>query len=163
MLVIENDWIEYEETVARRQAVRGGAACDARFPAASLRTAPQLRLVPPPVVPVRVTEASAGRRRSTLRLTRRGRVVLVVLPALALLSGTLVTSTARVAEAAPVPLPAVQVTVRADDSLWSIAERVAPQRDPRDVVAALEAANGIGDATVQQGQRLVVPAAVLSR
>jgi LysM repeat protein len=150
MLVIENDWIEYEATVARRSAVRGGAACATRFPAASVRSAPLLRAVPPLVPAPR--RAAAPKR--PLRLTPRGRFVLLVLPTLALLS-------------APAPVSAsaaaVRVTVDAGDSLWTVAQRVAPQQDPRDVVVALERANGLGDATVQAGQVLVVPEAVLTR
>jgi LysM repeat protein len=122
-----------------------------------VRTAPVLRAVPS------ATARPADLPKRRLRLTRRGRFVLVVLPALAVLSGALVTSTARVAEAAPAPVPAVHVTVGAGDSLWAVAQRVAPRQDPRNVVIALERANGLEDANVEAGQVLVVPAAVLAR
>ena len=45
--------------------------------------------------------------------------------------------------ASPARLPHVQsVVVQPGDTLWSIARRVAPQRDPRDVVDALAKARG---------------------
>ncbi len=47
------------------------------------------------------------------------------------------------------------VVVRPGESLWSIAERIAPGQDPRPVVAALREVNG-GD-VVAQGQQIVVP------
>lgn len=48
--------------------------------------------------------------------------------------------------------------VRPSDTLWSIARRVAPERDPRSVVDAIAAANGVrGDALVP-GQTLSIPA-----
>jgi hypothetical protein len=45
--------------------------------------------------------------------------------------------------ATPARLPHVQsVVVQPGDTLWSIAHRVAPNRDPRDVVDALAKASG---------------------
>ena len=161
MMMIENDWIQYDATPVRRVAVRGGATCSARFPAANDRAggAATARWSVDPLTPGR-SMVPAGRTppKRRLRLTARGRLVLLVLPALSVLSAALVTTTARDAEAAPAPGPAVTVTVGADDTLWSVAERVAPTRDPRDVVLELQRANGLRDAVVQPGERLVVPA-----
>src|SRR5436309_405246 len=81
----------------------------------------------------------------------------------AVLAGTtaLVGLTAPFAEAQPVRLastvvvgtvPARTVVVGTGDTLWSIAERIAPQADPRDVVADLEQANHLSGATVQAGE-----------
>ena len=42
-------------------------------------------------------------------------------------------------------------------SLWQIAEAVAPEADPRDVVAEIELLNGIAGA-IQPGERLAIPA-----
>lgn len=46
------------------------------------------------------------------------------------------------------------VTVHDGDTLWSIASRLSPQRDPRDVVASLERLNGLSTTTVHRGQVL---------
>jgi len=48
--------------------------------------------------------------------------------------------------------------VREGDTLWSIAERVAPDADPRPVVDALAAVNGVDAGNLVPGQLLVVPA-----
>ena len=169
MFTVQNDWVTYEEAVepvaARRVAVRGGAACAQRLPVAReprAVPAPQRAAARSTSAPVVVPRTGpAGRpapvTRSRLRLTRRGRVVLMVLPTLLALSGVLLASAPGVAEASPRVQPARTVVVRAGDSLWSIAERVAPHIDPRRTVAALERANGLTDGRVAAGATLVLP------
>jgi Tfp pilus assembly protein FimV len=49
--------------------------------------------------------------------------------------------------------------VRQGDTLWSIAERLAPGEDPRPLVDAISAANGVDAGELVPGQTLVVPAA----
>jgi nucleoid-associated protein YgaU len=49
--------------------------------------------------------------------------------------------------------------VRHGDTLWGIATRLDPARDPRTVVEALAAANGVRDAAIVPGQALQLPAA----
>ncbi len=97
--------------------------------------------------------------KSRLRLTSRGRFVLIVLPAVLGVTAALVSVTAPLAEAQPAQQDRTVVVVGSGDTLWSIAERVAPTADPRDVVAGLELANHLSSATLQPGQRLVLPAA----
>jgi Tfp pilus assembly protein FimV len=64
---------------------------------------------------------------------------------------------ASVADAAPVVEPGDHViTVTTGDTLWDIARQLAPDRDPRPLVAALTRANG--GTVLQVGQRLVIPA-----
>jgi hypothetical protein len=164
MFTVQNDWIEYEEAdraavqlqavSARRVAVRGGAACAQRLPVAS---APRLVAVPPrgAVRPGRAP-AAAPPRPAPLRLTRRGRVVLVVLPALLALSGALLAAAPGAAEAAPREVPRT-VVVGAGERLWTIAERIAPSTDPRVTVAAIERVNGLAGARVDAGTTLVLP------
>lgn len=53
----------------------------------------------------------------------------------------------------------VLVLVGPGDSLWSIAEEVAPGRDPRPLVAALIEANG--GVSLQIGQQIVIPGQLL--
>jgi nucleoid-associated protein YgaU len=50
------------------------------------------------------------------------------------------------------------VTVGAGESLWSIAERIAPASDPREVIGELERLNGLEDPAVAPGQTLAIPA-----
>jgi nucleoid-associated protein YgaU len=47
--------------------------------------------------------------------------------------------------------------VHQGDTLWSIAQRVAPEQDPRALVDAITAANGVDAATIVPGQTLLVP------
>jgi LysM repeat protein len=49
------------------------------------------------------------------------------------------------------------VTVQPGDTLWSIATRVAPQRDPRAEVAALQKRNHLADVALVPGQVLQIP------
>jgi nucleoid-associated protein YgaU len=164
MFTVQDDWIEYEtgeferaqlqSAPARRVAVRGGAACAQRMPVASLRAAPS-----PQRAAVRsVTAVQRGaERRARLRLTRRGRIVLVVMPALLVLSGALLAAAPGVAEAAPQTLPRT-VVVGPEDSLWGIAERVAPHADPRTTIARIERLNDLHGARIDPGDVLRLPA-----
>ncbi len=54
---------------------------------------------------------------------------------------------------------AEQHVVQPGDTVWSIASGVAGGRDPREVVAAIEDANGIDVGVIVPGQSLVIPAA----
>ncbi|WKK71056.1 LysM peptidoglycan-binding domain-containing protein [Rathayibacter oskolensis] len=49
------------------------------------------------------------------------------------------------------------VTVRAGESLWSLAEELAPESDPRDVVDDILSLNQLPSAGIEPGQRLAVP------
>lgn len=97
-----------------------------------------------------------------LRLTTRGRRALAALAALpaviaialALMSGG--SALASLDDAAATEEFAT-VVVGAGDSLWSIAEEVAPAADPRDVVDEIVRLNGLDGATVSAGQRLSIP------
>lgn len=97
-----------------------------------------------------------------LRLTRRGRLVLVAFPAfvvsvllLAGLAGFL--SPARAGDSAPAVTSSIQVTVQQGQSLWSVAEQYAPDRDPRVVIGEIVELNGLDSARVLPGQQLLVP------
>lgn len=48
--------------------------------------------------------------------------------------------------------------VRDGDTLWSIATRLAPGEDPRPVVDAIAATNGVDAGALVPGQTLVIPA-----
>ena len=47
--------------------------------------------------------------------------------------------------------------VRSGDSLWSIAERLAPGADPRPLVDAIVERNGVDPGSILPGQSLVIP------
>jgi LysM repeat protein len=52
-----------------------------------------------------------------------------------------------------------QVTVQPGESLWQIAQRVAPGADPRATIERILEINGLSSGSVQAGQQLAVPAA----
>jgi len=56
------------------------------------------------------------------------------------------------------PVAAHRYVVRQGDTLWSIATRLEPGRDPRQVVDAVARRNHIEGASLVPGQVLVVPA-----
>lgn len=60
----------------------------------------------------------------------------------------------------PAPVSAARYVVQQGDTLWSIAERLAPGGDPRPVVDALAAANHVEPGALIPGQALVVPSGV---
>ncbi|MBT2520671.1 LysM peptidoglycan-binding domain-containing protein [Arthrobacter sp. ISL-28] len=99
-----------------------------------------------------------------LRLTRRGRIVLIGLPlvllAALLLSLTgLLNSPAKAADTASglSVTKTVSVTVQPGESLWVIAGAVDPTRDPRDVIADIVQLNDLEMGKVLPGQQLFVP------
>ena len=97
--------------------------------------------------------------RTRLRLTRRGRFViaaLVALPLVIALIGLALNGGGAVAGSTAAP---VTVTVESGQSLWSLAEQLAPGVATADVVADLVAVNGLDGASVVPGQVLIVPAA----
>ncbi|OJX68410.1 MAG: hypothetical protein BGO95_02740 [Micrococcales bacterium 73-13] len=101
---------------------------------------------------------AAPRRR--VRLTSRGRTVLLLLIGLPIALWLLLAqlnggaATGSLDSGAPVPV----VVVQPGESLWAIAERVAPSADPRDVIAAIVAFNHLGTADVMAGQQIGIPA-----
>jgi nucleoid-associated protein YgaU len=118
-----------------------------------------------PIRPARRRSAPAGEPAPTgepapppLRLTRRGRIVVVL--ALALLTLAVLSAGRQALSAATGnDRPAtVQVTVRPGDTLWSIADRITPRgQDVRITVAQIRALNGLHDGTVRAGSRLRLP------
>jgi hypothetical protein len=51
------------------------------------------------------------------------------------------------------------VTINAGESLWQVAERIAPASDPRDVVADIVSLNQLTSSSVEAGQRVAIPSA----
>jgi hypothetical protein len=98
--------------------------------------------------------------RSTVRLTRRGRlVVLVAALAVAFAIGVFVTAAGSVATQEPgTPEPTRIVQVGSGDTLWGIAADLAADGDVRAVMEEIKQLNALDSGVVQAGQRLVVPA-----
>ena len=114
-----------------------------------------------------MSASTASQQHSTtgshMRLTRRGRVlVLAVLVAVVFAAFSLGRSASQAAPpsaAAPAASPRA-VTVQAGESLWSMARRVAPDNDPREVVARIRDLNDLTSAHLTPGQQLLLPALV---
>lgn len=101
----------------------------------------------------------AAAPRVRLRLTRRGRFViaaLVALPLVVALLSLALNGGGAVAGSTEAP---VTITVEAGQSLWSLAEQLAPDAPTADVVADVVAVNQLDGASVVPGQVLIVPAA----
>lgn len=99
------------------------------------------------------TVAAFGHGR--LRLTRRGRAVLVGF--LVLVATIVIAVLAPASRAADPSGPARIAVVQPDDSLWSIAERHLPGHDRIDAVEEIRRLNRLDGYTVHAGQRLAVP------
>jgi hypothetical protein len=113
---------------------------------------------------------------SRLHLTRRGRVVFTTLAAipiaavalaLALNGGIAVAEGASVGAGlggntvvgvgVGVATGFDYVTIRSGQSLWQLAETIAPTSDPRDVIAEIVSLNQLPSESVQPGQRIALP------
>lgn len=100
----------------------------------------------------------AARPLGSVRLTRRGRVVVVLLALAAVLLAGLVVASGSVATGeAGMPEPTRVVQVGPGDTLWGIAAEVAEDGDVRAMIQRIEDLNALDSAMVVSGQRLVVP------
>ncbi|MGA1838313.1 LysM peptidoglycan-binding domain-containing protein [Herbiconiux sp. 11R-BC] len=97
-----------------------------------------------------------------LHITARGRKVLAALIALpvvgVLASLALFGGGSAVATGTGSASDFHYLTVQAGQSLWGIAESLAPAADPRDVIAEIVSLNQLTDSAVQPGQRIAIPA-----
>jgi hypothetical protein len=121
-----------------------------RVPRAAVAEAPPLRAA---VAPLRVAVAPRGEARP-IRLTRRGWAVAVLAVGIALAGALWLAHSSAMASSAAHRPPPSTVVVRPNDTLWSIATRIAPDRDPRVVVSELEQRNDLTGPTVHVGQVL---------
>jgi len=102
--------------------------------------------------------ASREVRRTRLRLTRRGRIVVtfcVSLPIVVVLMGMALNGGGATATSGDAVM--ATVTVAVGESLWSVAAALAPESSTADVVADLIAVNELQSAELLPGQVLVVP------
>ncbi|WP_194397998.1 LysM peptidoglycan-binding domain-containing protein [Microbacterium atlanticum] len=108
------------------------------------------------------TSAPSSPRPTRLRLTARGRRVIAAaaaMPAAIALAAAVIGGGAALASRdAGAPTGSFEtITVAHGDSLWTIAEELAPEHDPRDVVDAIARLNALDSVTVQPGQSLAIP------
>jgi hypothetical protein len=95
-----------------------------------------------------------------LRITRRGRSVLVSLAAVPLVVLALAVALnggGAIATATGGSTTYDYVTVHAGQTLWQVAEAVAPQEDPREVISRIVHLNQLAGSDVEPGQRLAIP------
>lgn len=109
-----------------------------------------------------ITTIESAPVRTRLRLTRRGRAVFTALAAVPVVLGAFglaLNGGGALASGAGSEVRFEYVTVDAGESLWSLAEQIAPSADPRDVIDAIVSLNQLTTAMLEPGQRLAVPAA----
>ncbi|MFS0854462.1 LysM peptidoglycan-binding domain-containing protein [Microbacterium sp. 179-I 3D4 NHS] len=107
------------------------------------------------------TAAVVPARPTRLRLTPRGRRVLLALAAVPLAGGiafaALSGGSALASGESAASVTFETVTVLPGDTLWSIAETVAPEADPREVIGEITRLNVLEGGTLQIGQELSIP------
>lgn len=103
----------------------------------------------------------------TVTLTRRGRLVLLGLPAVLasacllavlLLASASLFNTAQASTSGPTGVQAVEVEVKPGDTLWSVAAEVHTGDDIRAVMAQIAEINSLDSSQLQPGEILHVPA-----
>lgn len=96
-----------------------------------------------------------------LRLTQRGRGVLMFLAATPLVLAAFLFALnggGATASLEGSSVPFEYVTVEAGQTMWQLAEEVAPQSDPRDTIVTLMQFNQLSGSDVYAGQELAIPA-----
>src|SRR6478609_6013359 len=97
-------------------------------------------------------------RRTTVRLTRRGRLVVFVLALVAVLAVGIMLAQGSVATGEKgKPVPTRVVMVGSGDTLWDIASQIADDGDVRGMVHQIEELNALDSGMVTAGQKLRVP------
>ncbi len=109
---------------------------------------------------VAFTRSAAATRPAPMRLTRRGRIVVGTLVALPIVVGAYfigLGSSSAGADSVQSTVSFETITVMPGDTLWSIAQKIAPNADAQAVIAGIEALNQLESLTVQPGQKLAIP------
>ena len=117
-----------------------------------------LTITPALVPATRRTTRPTRRTNAAVRLTRRGRIVLVL--AFLAVAATLMTAFGGLATAtrdAGSPEPVKIVEVGPGDTLYGIAGRIAEPGKVRDMVQHIEELNSLTGPELSVGQRLAVP------
>jgi nucleoid-associated protein YgaU len=108
---------------------------------------------------VRTAVVTAGSRRSQggVRLTRRGRLVVVLATLFVLMVAGFTLGRASSQAAGPAARSLPTVTVAPGETLWQIAARVDPGADRRALVDQIEALNHLHGDQIVAGQQLRLP------
>ena len=115
---------------------------------------------PGPLALGRPAPRRAPVRTGRTRLTRRGRLVLLVLAVGILLVAISVGRAGSQAATATETGPTLQqTTVQQGETLWAVAQRIAPDNDPREVVAQIRRINHLESSSLRVGQQLLLPVA----
>ena len=96
-----------------------------------------------------------------VHLTRRGRsLLLLALVGVLFAAFSLGRANSQaVVTAGEAPAAVEQITVQSGESLWAVARRIAPENDPREVIAQIRRLNQLEDSQLQAGQQLLLPKA----
>lgn len=99
-----------------------------------------------------------ARPRSTVQLTRRGRLVVFVTSLLLVLAVAFALAGGAVGtDSAGEQIPTEIVQVAPGDTLWGIASEIASDGDVRSVMTQIERLNALESTGLQAGQKLRVP------
>ena len=105
-----------------------------------------------------MTPTAAPLRPSSIRLTRRGRLVVLAAALIAVLAVGLFLASGSVATDEPgTPEPTQVVLVGSGDTLWGIASDLADDGDVRAMIDRISELNALDSGMVIAGQRLLVP------
>lgn len=104
------------------------------------------------------TGRMAPRPAATVRLTRRGRLVLLVLFAvLGFVALTVLGGHSAATGEAGVPVETRTVVVGEGDTLWGIASEIAEPGEVREMIHYIQKLNALPGAGLQRGQEIAVP------
>ena len=113
---------------------------------------------PSPARPDRLPRLSMPAEKPPVHLTRRGRVLLLALLVAVLFGAFSLGRAAPQAASVSSSAPALeQITVQQGESLWTVARRIAPDNDPREVIAQIRRLNDLTTWQLQAGQQLLLP------
>lgn len=97
-----------------------------------------------------------------LRLTRRGKFVLIGMPIFVLSLGVLMLigiffSPAKASADVPLGVDALNVTVIEGDTLWGLAREFAPEIEPREAIRQIAELNNLQGNVLYAGTELYIP------
>jgi Tfp pilus assembly protein FimV len=96
---------------------------------------------------------------SHLRLTRRGRLVVVLTVATLAMVAMMFGRGEVIAGSETSGAAVTYRVVEPGDTLWGIAQQIRPETDPRVTIQRIKDINGLSSVQLRAGERLIVPAA----
>ena len=110
------------------------------------------------ITPTYVARPRRAAQRSSVRLTRRGRLAVFVLALAFVLTAAIFLGTRSTATGESGPEVRTElVMVGEGETLWSIASEIAEDGEVRDMVDRIERLNALDDSMLYAGQELHVP------